>query len=222
MKKILIVSFILCCVNLSCYAEKTPQPYSKNEVVLNLNEPSVTETQKGKAEEDSLHLEYKTDLREKEHNIMLHEDVNRLQPEKKEVSKTLDKSITENTSVGATYKSTEKAGDMNDSVSVYSKYKKDKFSVTSAYSQDKEGYKQNGATGGTVSVAPEVSLNEHVSVKNVYSENISGNQQKNEVVLSVRPLKDDRVDLDLGAGQTFSTENQPAKSQINIGTKIRF
>ena len=61
-----------------------------------------------------------------------------------------------------------------------------------------------------------------MSVKNVYSDNTTTKQTSNEVVLSVKPFKDDRMDVDLGAGQTFSQDNQPAKSQLNLSTKFRF
>lgn len=227
MKKIFIVFILFCFVNITAEAvQKKEQPYSKNQVVLNLSdEPSIFEKnkqQETKPEEDSLQLVPQTDLRQKSHETLLYKDVNRLQPEKQSLSKTIDKNITPNTSIGATYKTTEKSGELDDSVSVFTKYKKDKFSFTSAYGQNKEGFKKNGAENGTASFTPEIELNKHVSVKNVYSDNMTTNQQSNEVVLSVKPFKDDKMDIDLGAGQTFSTDNQPAKSQLNLSTKIRF
>lgn len=202
-------------------------PASKNQVLLDLtDEPSIFDKNKEQKEEkidnDSLNLKYTKDLRKESHDTLLYKDVHRLQPENKSLSKTIDKNITENTTIGTTYNTTEKAGEMNDSVSIFSKYKKDKFSFTSAYGQSREGYKDNGATGGTVSLSPEVEINKHLSLKNVNSNNLTTNQTKSEVVMSVKPFKDDRMDLDLGAGQTFSQDNQPAKSQVNLSTKIRF
>ena len=225
MKRVIIIFILFCLVNVTAEAvQKKEQPYSKNQVVLNLSdEPTIFEKKKAEnIQETSLPLTTETDLRQKSHEMLLYKDVHRLKPEKQSLSKTIDKNITPNTSVGATYKTTEKSGELDDSVSVFTKYKKDKFSFTSAYGQNKEGFKKNGAENGTASFTPEIELNKHVSVKNVYSDNMTTNQQSNEVVLSVKPFKDDKMDIDLGAGQTFSTDNQPAKSQLNLSTKIRF
>ena len=227
MKKFLLLIVLFSVAIVSVYAsEKKEQPYSKNQVLLNLDdEPSIFEKNKinnERIDEPAIQLLKQTDLRQKNHDILLYKDVHRMQPEKQALSKTLDKKITSNTSIGATYKTTEKSGELDDSVSVFTKYEKEKFSFTSAYGQNKEGFKKNGADGGTVSFSPEYALNNHVSVKNVYSDNMTTNQQSNEVVLSVKPFKDDKMDIDLGAGQTFSTDNQPAKSQLNLSTKFRF
>ena len=199
----------------------------KNAVFLDLNEQKeeksqgTSEVKEGIINMEVLNNNY-PDYRQKEHDTLLYKDVNRLQPEKKSISKSFEKKILKDTTLGATYSATEKSGNPDDSVSVYSKYKKGKFAFTTAYSQNRNGYKENGITGGNVSFSPEVSLNNHLKLKNVYSENTATNQQKNEMVLSISPFKDDRMDLDLGAGQTFSTTNEPAKSQINFGTKFRF
>ena len=207
------------CISASAYSASN----DKNAVFLDLNDNQEEQNvQKGRVNMDSMDVKYTADPLKKQHDTLLYEDVNRLQPEKKSVSKSLEKEVIKDTSVGATYSTTEKSGEMKDSVSVYSKYQKEHFGVTTSYSQSRDGYKAEGAGAGTVSLSPEVSLNKHVKLKNVYSENMSNNQQKNELVLSISPFKYDRMDLDLGAGQTFSTTNQPAKSQINIGTKFRF
>ena len=227
MKKIITILLLVFCADICIASETTEQPYSKNQVVLNTeNEHSIFDrnrnVKKGYVEEDNLNLKYTKDLREESHNTLLYKDVNRLQPEKQSYSKTLDKTIAKNTTIGTTYNATEKSGEMNDSVSVFSKYQKDKFSFTSAYGQNRAGYKENGVGGGTVSFTPKLAINKHLSVKNVYSDNTTTKQTSNEVVLSVKPFKDDRMDVDLGAGQTFSQDNQPAKSQLNLSTKFRF
>ena len=223
MKNLFIFLFVFLSFSLTfCAAEK---PVSeKNAVYLNLDDDSneINAIQKGRVNMNSADFTYTEDSMKKEHDKLLYEDVNRLRPEKKSVSKSLEKKVIKDTTVGATYSTTEKSGEMKDSVSIYSKYEKEHFGISTSYSQDRDTYKSEGAGAGTVSLAPELSLNKHVKLKNVYSENMSNNQQKNELVLSIRPFKDDRLDLDLGAGQTFSTTNEPAKSQINIGTKFRF
>lgn len=203
---------------------KTAIESGQNAVYLDLENENgeSADLHKGRVNMEAIDIKYAADPRKKQKDVLLYEDVNRMRPEKKTVSKGIEKEVIKDTSVGATYSTTEKSGEMKDSVSVYSKYQKEHFGVTTAYSQDRDTYRAEGAGAGTVSVAPEVALNKHVKLKNVYSENMSNNQQKNELVLSITPFKDDRMDLDLGAGQTFSTTNQPAKSQINIGTKFRF
>ena len=227
MKNLLLVFLIILSVQLISYAEKQQVPSSPNQVILNVdNEPTLYEKHKAKfearLEENSIQEQNTQDMRKKSYETLLYKDVNRMQPEKKALSKTIDKSISDNTSIGATYTTTEKSGELNDSVSVFSKYEKEKFSFTSAYSQNREDLKQNGVSSGSISLSPEFGLNKYLSVKNVYSENITSNQKKSEVVMSVKPFKDDRLDVDLGAGQSFSTDNQPAKSQVNLTTKIRF
>ena len=198
-------------------------------VILNLAEKEQTEVNQ-EIQDDSnddinlniLKIDNPNNSREKEYETLLYKDVNILQPDKKALSRSIEKEVVKDTSLGATYSTTEKSGQMNDSVSVYSKYEKEHFGLTTSYSQDRANLKEQGALGGSVSVAPELKLNNHVRVKNIYSNSMSTNQRKSEVVLSIRPFKDDRMDLDLGAGETFSNGNEPAKSQINFGTKFRF
>ncbi len=216
---VLIFIFIMSGVNFEVYSIN-----EKNAVYLNLDDETqeVQEVKKGRVNMEAETVEYRIDPMQKQHDKLLYEDVNRLRPEKKAVSKSLEKEVLKGTSVGATYSTTENSGELKDSVSVYSKYQKKNFGLTTSYSQDRDTYKEQGAGAGTVSVSPEISLNKHVKLKNVYSENMSSNKQKSEVVLSIRPFKDDRMDFDLGAGETFSNGNEPAKSQINIGTKFRF
>ena len=89
------------------------------------DEPSIFEKnkiQEAKIEETSFQLKPQTDLRHKNHDTLLYKDVHRLQPEKQSVSKTLDKKITENTTIGATYITTEKEGELDDSATVFTKY----------------------------------------------------------------------------------------------------
>ncbi len=184
----------------------------------NINASSSDDIKKGTVNYN--HISIKDAPMARNYDKLLYQDVNRQLPQKKSYSKSLEKDLNKNTLFGATYKTTASSGEWSDSLSVYSKYKKDRFSFTSAYSPNKLDLKSNNS--GTVSFAPELKLNNHVSIKNVYSDNLQNRQKKNEVVLSLKPFKDERMDLNLGAGQTYSTDNLPAKSQLNFSTKFRF
>ena len=75
---------------------------------------------------------------------------------------------------------------------------------------------------GSVSFAPEFSINQHLSLKNVITNNMTDRLRKNEIVVSLKPFKDGRMNLDLGAGQTYSYQNEPTKSQLNFSTNFKF
>ncbi len=152
---------------------------------------------------------------------LIYQDVNRPLPQKKSYSKSLEKDISKNTILGATYKTTSSSGDLSDSLSLYSKYKRDRFTFTSSYSQsdlDIRGEKKPGS----ISFAPEYSINQHLSLKNVITNNMTDRLRKNEIVVSLKPFKDGRMNFDLGAGQTYSYQNQPTKSQLNFSTNYKF
>lgn len=187
----------------------------KNKVVIKEKE---IKTKKGKVSNQSKYV----NSPQNEHNVLLFEDVDRLKPQKNSISKSIEKTVFNNTTIGTTYSTTEKSGKLNDAVSIYSKYEKEKFGLTTSYSQDRAGYKEQGLGGGTVSVAPEWKINDKIKLKNVYSENMSNNQKKGEFALSISPFNDDRMDFNVGASETFNNDNQGAKPQINFGTMFRF
>ena len=143
-------------------AKKTEQPYSKNQVVLNLGkEPSVFDKDKYTQKDgDTLKLNYTTDL-------------------------------------------------------------KDKLGVINEYNQT-ENNTINAVNNEAMSVAPEIEVNRHLSVKNANAQDLNTEQEKSEVVMTIKPFKDNRLDLDVGTEQSFSTDNQPAKAQVNSAIKFRF
>lgn len=197
---------------------------NKNAVSLNLSEsdkidPFGNNSLKGKVNYDQMKVNFVPQNKNKDK--LLYQDVHNIRPQKKTYLKSFEKEFYRNTIFGSTYKTTSGTGDWSDSLSLYSKYKKDRFSFTSSYSQSKL-YLKNSRTPGTISFAPEFKLNNHFSFKNVYSDNLDTRQRKSELVLSLKPFKDDRMDLSFGAGQTFSTDNQPSKSQLNFSTKFHF
>ena len=75
---------------------------------------------------------------------------------------------------------------------------------------------------GTISVAPEYQLTKKMSVRNTYSTNLNDNSKKGEIGLKFNPLKDDRMDLNVGAAQVYRNDSSPSSSQLNFSTNLKF
>lgn len=138
----------------------------------------------------------------------------------KSFSKSTEKTFG-NTSFGTKYSSDVKPENMSSSLTLFSKYKKDKFSLSSAYKQSQTFTDKKGVPG-VFSITPEYKLNDYFTLQNVYSSNFSNNQKKNEFILSVSPMKNDRMNLDIGAGQVYYNDNRPSSSQFNFSTRFKF
>lgn len=139
----------------------------------------------------------------------------------KNYSITKEKNLNKRTTIGTKYNSSIGTDSLSNSVSLFSKYQRERFSINSAYKQN--NLKTPGKTNlGTFSLTPEYKINEHFSVKNSLSENLSNNQKKNEVIFSIKPFNDNRLDLDLGAGQIYENNTGISRSQMNFSTKIKF
>lgn len=139
---------------------------------------------------------------------------------KSSVTHTFSKKIN-NSTYGTKLDSNMNADSSKQAVTLFKKYEKEKFSVDTAYkNSNPSAFGQE--TSGTVSVAPAFKLNDSLSIKNVFSSDLQKDQKKGEVILSVQPLKTDRMKLDLGAGQVVDTNNDITRSQLNFSTKFRF
>lgn len=123
-------------------------------------------------------------------------------------------------SVGAESTHTTSGETYNNSNTVYTEYEKKKFKLNTSYTKKTE-LNQENQDKGTLSVTPEYKINDHVSVQNKYSTNMNDSSTKGEVKLNVKPFKDDRMDLGVGAGQKYS-QTAPASSQVNFSTNIRW
>ena len=73
-----------------------------------------------------------------------------------------------------------------------------------------------------LSFTPEYKLNNHVTLQNIYTTNFLEKNKKNELIFSLRPFKDDRMNFDIGAGQVYSENTRPVSSQLNFSTKFKF
>ncbi len=151
--------------------------------------------------------------------VLYYDDRNTFNKENYSITK--EKNLTSSTTIGTEYNSTIGPDSISNNVSLFSKYKKKKFSFQSAYKQN--NLNTTGKNNiGTFSLTPEYKVNDYFSIKNSLSENLSSNQRKDEVTFSINPFKDDRMNLDLGAGQTYDNNTGLSRSQMNFSTKIKF
>ncbi len=193
------------------------------EIVLDLSADNSDEIQNNEIKYGRITFDKTQSFNERNnyYQKLLHfEDTEQI-PAKKSYSKTIERALNKNASFGGTYSTSVSSGAYNDSLSLFSKLRKKQFALTSSYSQNKLS-QMNNYTPGSISFIPEFILNRHISLKNVYTDNLTGKQTKNELVFSLKPFKDDRMDLNLGAGQTYSIDNKPVKSQLNFSTTYRF
>ena len=105
---------------------------------------------------------------------------------------------------------------------MYTKYKKKNFEIESAYKTKSLNSTIDDKKKGDISVAPQYKINDKIKFKNVYTTSLMEKSQKNQVVLNLKPFKDDRMDLDLGAAQVYPQDNSPVRSQIDFAAKYRF
>ena len=64
-------------------------------------------------------------------------------------------------------------------------------------------------------------LNTPVGEQRVSTRKINPTNTSSEVVMTIKPFKEKRVDLDVGADQSFSEDTRPAQSQVNSAIKFR-
>ena len=124
--------------------------------------------------------------------------------------------------VGAQYDTTLNSDFASQTRTIYAKRElTEKMSINTSYKTNSNG-EMSSQTKGTVSVAPEYKFNKKTSIKNVYSKNLGDNSNKGEIQLRYKPFNDDRVDMNVGAGQKMYDNGQQSSSQVNFGTNIRF
>ena len=104
---------------------------------------------------------------------------------------------------------------------LFSKYDINRFSFSTSYKNNSlSSFDQQFR--GTFSFSPEYRLNEHLSLQSIYSRNFMDRSNKNEIVFTLKPFKDDRMNFNIGAGQIYYEDAAPTRSQLNFATKINF
>ena len=103
---------------------------------------------------------------------------------------------------------------------LFTKYEREKFALSSSVTKSlNTTYAQDY---NTLSIAPELKINKHLSLKNVFSADVTRNRQAYKLVLSINPFKDtDRFLLELGAKQTYYAETEQTTSQFSFLTKFK-
>ncbi len=124
-------------------------------------------------------------------------------------------------SYGLKYDASVKPEEYNQKGTIFTRYKKNKLSVdTSLSNENFASWPQRGQ--GTLSFSPEYKLNDRLSVQNIYSTNFLERNKKSEFVFSIKPFKDDRVNLNFGASQVMYSESvRPPRSQLNFSTMFK-
>lgn len=126
-----------------------------------------------------------------------------------------------NITFGTKYDNTFLPNQMEQSRTLFTKYEKNNFTFGTSYKNNSlSSFDQQFK--GTFSFSPEYKINKHLSLQGIYSKNFMDRSNKNEVIFTLKPFKDDRMDFNVGAGQIYYEDTTPARSQFNFATKIKF
>lgn len=127
-----------------------------------------------------------------------------------------------NISFGTTYEQDVDRSELEQTTGLFTKYQKGRFAVKTAY---------NRTIGSTYSsysdsiyISPEFKINKMFTIKQVLTNNFTYETRKNELILSINPLaytKDDRLNIEIGAGQTYNQENDIIRNRIRFNTKLK-
>lgn len=105
---------------------------------------------------------------------------------------------------------------------LFTKYEKNRFAVSS--SVKKSLNTTYGLDYNTISIAPELKLNDYMSLKNVLSADVTRNRNSTKFVFTLNPFgsKDrDRVELELGAKQTVYMDTDFTKTEFSFSTNFK-
>lgn len=167
---------------------------------------------------NNIDLQQKKDFRISPQNVYQYTDQNPYST--KSTSFTKEKKHG-NFTLGTKYNSSFAPNTYSQTNTLFTKYQKNKFSINTSYSNNAlTSFAQQNK--GTLAFSPEYKLNNHVSLQSIYSTNFLDKNHKNEFVFSLKPFKDDRMNLDLGASQIYSENSAPTRSQLNFSTKFNF
>ena len=127
-----------------------------------------------------------------------------------------------NFSIGTKQDSTFTPESYSQTNTYFSKFTKNKFTLNTSY-QNRALTSFNEQRRGTFLFSPEYKINDKFSFQNRYSTSLLDRSRQNELVFSVKPFKDDRMNFDIGAGQVYFIEtDMPTRSRLNFSTKFKF
>ena len=128
-----------------------------------------------------------------------------------------------NFTIGAQYNNeVDNIAMLEEEAGLFTKYEKNRFTLSSSVTKSlNTTYAQDY---NTISVAPELRLNNYMSLKNVFSADVTRNKRAAKLVFSINPFgkKDlDRMNLELGAKQTYNVDTEATSTQFSFSTKFR-
>lgn len=124
-----------------------------------------------------------------------------------------------NFSLGTLYGSGIDTSQLERSTTLFTRYDHSRFAISSAYKMNE--LTTRGLTTDNVYIAPELKLSKIFSLSEVLSADITRNRRKGELVLSVSPLKDERMRLEFGAGTTYDLNTDNSWSQVRFNTNFK-
>ena len=126
-------------------------------------------------------------------------------------------------SIGSSYStSLSSLSSLEYSSGLFTKYKKNNFSFKTEYI--KEQTASSGYTADSFSISPEYRLNSAVALKNIFTTNLTTNRKTAELVLMLTPFaykNNDRLNLELSAGQTYNDDYSILKSKFKFNTSFK-
>ncbi len=190
---------------------------SQDDVFLNLN-PKIPEKKLKKFSNKKYDLTTEQDKNISPQNVYKYADFN---PYSTKTTSFTNQKQHGNFTLGTKYDSSFAPNAMTQTSTLFSKYQKNNFSFNTSYKSNSfSSLDQKGK--GTLSFTPEYKLNSHASIQNIYSTSFLDKNKKSELVFSLKPFKDDRMNFDIGASQIYSETSAPTRSQLNFSTKFKF
>ena len=105
---------------------------------------------------------------------------------------------------------------------LFTKYEKSRFAVSSSV---KKSLNTTYAKDyNTISITPELKLNNYISLKNTFKADVTRNRRSSELVFSINPFgkKDkDKLILEAGAKQTYYADTGANKTQLNFSATFK-
>ena len=125
-------------------------------------------------------------------------------------------------SAGTTFNQFIDTAELEQSTSLFSRYETKYFALSTTYSKTVNSTNNN--YNDNFYLTPELKLGQYLTIKEVFSTDVTKNRKKTELILSINPFgkKDtDRLRLEFGASTTFDESNTVLKNQLKFSTKIK-
>ena len=105
---------------------------------------------------------------------------------------------------------------------LFTKYEKNRFALSSSVTKSlNTTYYQDY---NTFSLAPEIKLNNYMSLKNVFSADVTRNKRSSKLIFSFNPFgkKDnDRMFFEFGAKETYNADTDTTSTQFTFSTQLK-